>query len=1605
MKTKLLFIFLFISLFSFGNNEINTFEISVSTDMMGRVIVTKAGNGYYPYWDIEYGAVGFVSGSGTAINNISTSQTTINLLPFVVYEIKGRGKLNFNNSGTATAWTTPISINACVNNSIALNYSNNFNGLSEDICWKGRFVSSSYYNANVAIDQNQSANNDNGSSIKVTSYSGSTFLVAPRVNDLSTERKITFWIKNYTRTGSQINNLSIGTLSNPNDGNTFSLISTVNLNPINSTDWIQKTIYFNNYNGSDEYIAFKYTYGSGAQNEIFIDNVEYLLSENCLIPTNLQVSNITSTTAQLDFSSLNTNWQVSLNNLDSYQTEILNFNTNPYLLSNLDEGTNYEIKIRSKCDISNNSNWSTTQTFTTLCSQISTGFYTTFGENNYLLPCWSFLGTSGSASNTTALVYNVETGNLVVNPKSGSRMVSMIDNSSTQSSYLITPYVNDLSNNRRVRFYLAATGYSNNYIDNELIIGTMSNPNDASTFIPLETISPNKMNQPLGFFVEPYLKEHIVYFTNYNSGLNHKYIAIKSGLNERSTFYIDDFYYEDIPSCIEPVNLRTINTTELTANLTWDEDLNSQFTQWEIEFGPTGFIQGTGTIVQATSNPFTLNTGLQGFTNYEYYVRNICGTNYSNWSDRGIFKTKCEGISLGYQTSFENDIFYEDNTCWNRLTPLIRNPYYSQDGFVKFIPTGSGIYTIPHTGTKMLKFFSYINAPATDVNLKTIIVTPRLVDFDNNKKISFWALFKNSAYNTQLDLQVGTLSDPDDYNTFTVHEVITININSNSNNNNNQDWNQYVIDFSNYYGNDEYVGIRTLVGGSSNYYSFFDDFEYLQNDCVSPTNLLAYQSNTNQATLEWNTNSILNPNCIIEYGEYGFTLGTGTLLNVNASTSTIDNLLPIKRYQFRVRNVCQNGEINWSPLYAFKITCENTAPFIENFDQYSSFNSQWENTLCWTTSNILKAGIDEHSLYNINSSPNSAFIDRSDENTFLISPFLSDLNSTKKIKFWLENNKNVPQESLIVGTIKNPLDYNTFEFYTSIPIDNLPAYGKEFEVNFDQYLGTNKHIVFYAEGMQTNGFNGTQKIYIDDLHYSDISSCNEPINIEFLNIDDHSVVVKWNDINGQNLQIEYGLSGFVLGTGTIINTNLNQIDIINLSAQNNYDFYFKKICSTTETSILVGPKKITTLCAQTNLPWTESFNQMSSYGNDLLPNCFKKLSGTVSSHNSPVVLPNNTSYFQPDHILDGNGDNSFLRFNNGFATNLSSPSFYLTAGTSYKFSLDCRKSYEYGYNDVKLFVGRGNEQHFMQATLYSNDPLSEYYYDTKHFYYTPVQSGNYSFILEFYNPGGLNMIADNFKLDEGYNTIINSTTSFNFENTNYSLLNFENTESTSNTIIAENGNGVLRMNGSTMSHLSITGSDLWDNNQQNITKVNFKINPQGQNQLFLKFDLKQTFNTLSTDSRFRVVVNGNVLLSDITASTNNQDQYQNFVVDLSSYTNNDIRVSLQHLGRSANSIGDNAYLDNVEITNSILNYNIFNKSYFTIFPNPAKDNFTLQYDVAQENASVSLYDISGRIMYQNTLSSTAGELQVNTGNYQAGIYIVVVKQNNKVIQQEKLIIE
>ena len=57
---------------------------------------------------------------------------------------------------------------------------------------------------------------------------------------------------------------------------------------------------------------------------------------------------------------------------------------------------------------------------------------------------------------------------------------------------------------------------------------------------------------------------------------------------------MDDFYYEDIPSCVAPTNLTASNITGGSADFSWTPGGNE--TLWNIQWGNAGFTLGTGTI-------------------------------------------------------------------------------------------------------------------------------------------------------------------------------------------------------------------------------------------------------------------------------------------------------------------------------------------------------------------------------------------------------------------------------------------------------------------------------------------------------------------------------------------------------------------------------------------------------------------------------------------------------------------------------------------------------------------------------------------------------------------------------------------------------------------------------------------------------------------------------------------------------------------------------------------------------------------------------------------------------------------------------------------------
>jgi len=77
----------------------------------------------------------------------------------------------------------------------------------------------------------------------------------------------------------------------------------------------------------------------------------------------------------------------------------------------------------------------------------------------------------------------------------------------------------------------------------------------------------------------------------------------------------------------------------------------------------------------------------------------------------------------------------------------------------------------------------------------------------------------------------------------------------------------------------------------------------------------------------------------------------------------------------------------------------------------------------------------------------------------------------------------------------------------------------------------------------------------------------------------------------------------------------------------------------------------------------------------------------------------------------------------------------------------------------------------------------------------------------------------------------------------------------------------------------------------------------------------------------------------------------------------------------------------------------FEKSMFTLYPNPAGNEVTVSLNA--DSASLTIYDVSGKTVLSNTLA--AGSNSINTSSLQAGLYIVAIEHNNGSSKQKLLI--
>lgn len=347
-----------------------------------------------------------------------------------------------------------------------------------------------------------------------------------------------------------------------------------------------------------------------------IDNIS-LKVVNCSRPIDLTVDNVTSTSVTVSVTSTDEGeiaWQLKYGN-----NMIVTLTDSVYELTGLIPATAYEISARSICENGDTSRWTPTYRFITGCSSIGSsdipyvcGFEgDNYGGNEtYPLPtCWNKIG-SADYPYVDSYEPNAYSGSKCLN--SGDDPVNYI---------VVLPEINtsEISiNTMQVSFYAKLSGYSEN--TGSIEVGVMTNADDSTTFVPVDTISD----------MTSIYKEYEIVFERYEGQGAYPALRLNAAGSEgvygyymAASIFIDDVVFNHAPACRRPRNLACVGNTSTSVTVTWNPKGHEE--QWAVAIGDSGFDpEETGTVHVADTNVLELSDLTSGIV-YDVYVRANCG--------------------------------------------------------------------------------------------------------------------------------------------------------------------------------------------------------------------------------------------------------------------------------------------------------------------------------------------------------------------------------------------------------------------------------------------------------------------------------------------------------------------------------------------------------------------------------------------------------------------------------------------------------------------------------------------------------------------------------------------------------------------------------------------------------------------------------------------------------------------------------------------------------------------------------------------------------------------------------------------------------------------
>ena len=674
------------------------------------------------------------------------------------------------------------------------------------------------------------------------------------------------------------------------------------------------------------------------------------------------------------------------------------------------------------------------------------------------------------------------------------------------------------------------------------------------------------------------------------------------------------------PACATPSGVAVGALSSSSASISWVGTAAS----YDLEWGPTGFTQGTGTT--GTSSTTTTSIAVGPSTTYDLYIRANCvasGNGYSGWNGPLTFTTPCLPAAMPIIETF---------ATW---TPQCWNLDNGQSSWLNY--TSGGV--------------SMAEANYWSVNNSSYIMESQPVILSSSAQVKYdwshWGQYSSSYPYDSLSVRVRG-ANSSTWTTLVTHSAANNNFASSgsgvSTGAPGSPMDQEIVFIPSTFTGDTVV-VQFYAWSDYGPDLFLDNITIeAQPACPPPMGLSVIGTGSSSATVTF-TPAAANTDFTVNWGPVGFTPGTGgSSFTSSNDTITFTGLTASTTYEVYVYGNCGTtaGTSATGPV-TFTTTCLPVvipaSGYSENFDGSNwTANVSYQNDVfdpCWSRDPVNYSNfafiVNSGGTPSSSTGPSAA---NSGSNYLYTEASIGGSGQTARVytpAFDLSGMTN-PEVSFyyhmygasilsldVQVSADNGATWSTLSSIIGQQQTSHSAAWAQHSVNVSSYVG-DTIIIQISTG---KGASFTNDVGIDDFAINDVL-CSDPV-ITLDSTSSTSVTLSWSAgaIAPAGSKIIWGPQGFYQGTGisgTTINGVTSPYTVGSLTPNSYYDFYVQDSCGPGASSLLVGP-----LTAKTN--------------------CVSQLSGTYTIDPAGTGATNFTSMDSAMQFLGACGINGPVIFN------------------------------------------------------------------------------------------------------------------------------------------------------------------------------------------------------------------------------------------------------------------------------------------------------------------------------------------------------------------------